>query len=136
MENGFATDVPVITYPYRSHDERVLDATADHYAMSRIVDDTLNRATLTNPLHVSGHSVYSDNISRTKELIDLAATYDQTIVLNFHGLDEYAWQPDGDMSSEEFREVLQYLSNKGSDAIPVVSYSDWWADLDRLHRDL
>lgn len=136
VENGFATDVPVITYPYGSHDATVLDATAGYYAMGRIVDDTLNRTTLTNPLHISGHSVYSDNISRTKELIDLAVKYDQTAVLNFHGLDEYAWQPDGDMSSDEFREILRYLYEKGPDAIPVVSYSNWWARLDQLHTDL
>lgn len=136
VENGFVEHVPVITYPYGSHDETVLDTTAGYYAMGRIVNDTLNRATLTNPLHISGHSVYSDTISRTKELIDLAVKYNQTAVLNFHGLDEYAWQPDGEMSSSEFREVLQYLSNKGPDTIPAVSYSDWWANLDQLHSDL
>ncbi|ELY38787.1 Polysaccharide deacetylase domain-containing protein [Halalkalicoccus jeotgali B3] len=136
VENEFIGNVPAITYPYGSHDETVLDITAGYYGMGRIVDDTLNRATLTNPLHISGHSVYSDNISRTKELIDLAVKHNQTAVLNFHGLDEYGWQPGGEMSSSDFREVLEYLYNKGPSSIPTVSYSNWWNNLDQLHSNV
>lgn len=134
LENGFARHVPALTYPYGSHDETVLDITSEYYAMARIVAGNLNRTTLTNPTHISGHSVYSDNISFTKELIDLAVKYNQTAVLNFHGLDEYAWQPGGEMSSDDFHEVLQYLYEKGPGDIQVVSYSNWWHNLDYFHN--
>lgn len=40
------------------------------------------------------------------------------------------------MNFTEFRELLQYLSGKEPETIPIVSYSDWWANLDQLQSDL
>lgn len=135
LENGFTAGAEFLTYPYSDHSGEVLDIASDYYTIGRtvadgFVGDGLNRATMTNPLHVVGHSVYSSTISDVKSLIDLATKHGQTIVLNFHGFEEHAWKA---MSTGEFREVLRYVRGRESDGLRVVSYSDWWDDLDRFH---
>lgn len=135
VENGFIADAAFLTYPYSDHNQDVVDIAADYYAMGRsvadgFIGDGLNRATLTNPLHLVGHSVYSSNVSEIKSLIDLAVKYNQTAVLNFHGFNEHAWK---DMITDDFREVLQYIHAKGPGNIQVISYSNWWNNLDYFH---
>lgn len=135
LEHGFDRGAEFLTYPYSDHSEEVVNIASDYYAMARSVADSfigdgLNRATLTNPLHIVGHSVYSSNISEAKSFIDLAVKYNQTIVLNFHGFNEYAWK---EMHPDEFREVVEYLHSKGTDGLQVVSYSDWWDNLSSFH---
>lgn len=135
LKHGFDRGAEFLTYPYSDHSGEVVDIASDYYAMARSVADSfigdgLNRATLTNPLHIVGHSVYSSNISDVKSFIDLAVKYNQTIVLNFHGFNQYAWK---EMHPDEFREVAQYLHSKGPDGLQVVSYSNWWSNLDSFH---
>lgn len=137
LENGFTKGAEFLTYPYSDHSGEVVDIASDYYTIGRsvadgFIGDGLNRASLTNPLHVVGHSVYSSNISEIKSFIDLAVKYNQTAVLNFHGFGEYAWK---EMSSSDFREVLQYLYDKGPGAIQVTSYSNWWNKLDHFHSN-
>lgn len=135
LENGFVRGAEFLTYPYSDHSGEVVDTASDYYAMARSVADSfmgdgLNRATLTNPLHIVGHSVYSSNISEAKSFVDLAVKYNQTVVLNFHGFNQYAWK---EMHPDEFREVIQHIHNKGPDSLQVVSFSDWWDNLGSFH---
>lgn len=135
LENGFTKGAEFLTYPYSDHSSEVVDIASDYYAIGRsvadgFIGDGLNRASLTNPLHVVGHSVYSSNISEIKSLIDTTVRYNQTVVLNFHGFGEYAWK---EMSSSDFREILQYIHEKGPGSLQVVSYSNWWNNLDQFH---
>lgn len=135
LENGFTRGAEFLTYPYSDHSGEVLDIAAGYYTIGRsvadgFIGDGLNRASLTNPLHVVGHSVYSDNISEIKSFIDLAVKYNQIAVLNFHGFGEYAWK---EMNSSDFRDVLRYIHEKGPGSLQVVSYSNWWNNLDQFH---
>lgn len=136
LENGFTKGAEFLTYPYSDHSGDVIDIASDYYTIGRsvadgFIGDGLNRATLTNPLHVVGHSVYSSNISEIKDFVDLAVKHNQTLVLNFHGFGEYAWK---EMTSSDFREVLRYIHEKGPGSLQVTTYSNWWENLDQLHN--
>jgi peptidoglycan/xylan/chitin deacetylase (PgdA/CDA1 family) len=126
-DNGFGDEPAFVTYPYGSHDKAVLDVAGQYYALGRTVIGNLNRVSVTDPMHLAGHGVYSETVDETKRLVDRADAHNQLLVLNFHGFDEYAWK---EMRSEDVREVLDYLDESG---LQVQTYSEFWEDLRDLH---
>jgi len=86
QEHGFENGAEYLTFPYGIANAEALHAAAQYHRLGRIVHMANNRPTITDTFHVMGESVddsYVDNANHETD-VDLAETYNQVCVFNFH----------------------------------------------------
>lgn len=115
LENGFESGSRFIVWPYGRYDAETLEIAREYHHLGFTTDGSPQGA-VTGPLTVS--RVSGDDVEAAKRAIDLAAAYDQNIVISYHRVGDYESQ----VSAAGLEETLAHLKSSSLDVITASEY--------------
>lgn len=117
LDNGFEQGARFTVWPLGRYGERTLSLARKYHHLGFTTDGSLH-GSITGPMTVS--RVSGTDIGAVKQAIDLASSWNQTLVLNYHRVGDY----DSGVSAEGFEETLSYLDSSSLDVITASELVD------------